>query len=579
MPYELKKSGGQYCVYKKGDSSPVPGGCHATRKEAVAHMRALYVNVEGSLSDPPATMEDAQVIADNNGWALEKIDGTAFWRLKNVPIASTGIEYALSTGKHTFTPEDLADAVAAQEDPAIVQPRIWLGHTDPRFNGDGEPALGRVEAMRLSEDGNTILGDYVGLPEWLAKIMPVAYPSRSIEGQVNAKTVTGKQYGLVITAVKQLGIVWPGISTLEDIPVLLSSQGPKDVKIEAAKGGTLDIAAEVNVEDVRRAFYDELQAQEDPNKKWWWIRVQQVVSGKGQLIVDDDNGQLYRVEYSVSGEKIKFADPVPVKIQYQDQPADSMAAAAAVIAGICAVDDVPKIVYASREESLIADDKEATSTSTEGVEMDEATRKFLAAKFGLAEDASEQEIEGILAGVGNGKPKDVKAETETPPDADDGDEDDGNSADEDEESETTPASTPATPTAAQEGVVSVDAATWEEVRANAALAAKMNEDRIAADDGRMLDDAIRAGKFPPSRKEHYVKLLKADRDGTKSMIEGLSPGLIPVSERGNSGGSEELKAGQASNAAEGLPGDWFPEVASIRARAAQERHVFQAKEG
>lgn len=33
-------------MYKKGESSPVDGGCHKTRKEATAHMRALYANVK-----------------------------------------------------------------------------------------------------------------------------------------------------------------------------------------------------------------------------------------------------------------------------------------------------------------------------------------------------------------------------------------------------------------------------------------------------------------------------------------------------------------------------------------------------
>lgn len=644
-------------------------------------MRALYRNVEGKLVDPPETMEGAQEIASSLGWMLEKIDGTPYWALKNVPIASTGIEYPLSTGHHTFTPDDLKAAVEAQSDPAIVQPRIWLGHDDARFNGDGEPALGRVEAMRLSDDGHTIYGDYVGLPEWLAKIMPVAYPSRSIEGQVNAKTVTGNKYSLVITAVKQLGVVWPGISVLEDIPVLLSSAGPDDVQISAAA----DLAAEVNVEDVRRQFYDMVQADEDQSKKWWWIRVQQVVSGKGQLIVDDDNGQLYRVDYNVSGEKVKFSDPVPVKIQYEDEPL-----AASVVVGLIEVDE-PLLVYAGRNDSwangeMIAasvmdspwdgstsrfDDEQyvaacvldradcahdwknmpaksrytlpirepdgslnrngvhkaaarlskmkacsaakqsaavrikaafgtlkedppddvvklAASKSTKGGSMDEETRQLLAAKLGLPEDSTEEQIDAHLAKLkastsAPDPPAPTPAPTPTPtptpaptptPGTEGDDAGDGDDS-EDEDSETVAGKRK------KDGVVQVDAATWEETRRNAALAAKMHQDGIEEKNIRTVDDAIKAGKFPPSRKDHYMLLMKADREGTIAMIEELKAGIIPVDERGSSSGSEELKAGQqnSNDAGEGLPGMWFPEVGAIQARAMKDRRVLQAKDG
>lgn len=42
MPWEIVKKGSQHCVVKKGSSTPVPGGCHATREKAERHRRALY---------------------------------------------------------------------------------------------------------------------------------------------------------------------------------------------------------------------------------------------------------------------------------------------------------------------------------------------------------------------------------------------------------------------------------------------------------------------------------------------------------------------------------------------------------
>lgn len=42
MPWRLSKRGSRWCVVKEGESSPVPGGCHPTRAQAVKHQRALY---------------------------------------------------------------------------------------------------------------------------------------------------------------------------------------------------------------------------------------------------------------------------------------------------------------------------------------------------------------------------------------------------------------------------------------------------------------------------------------------------------------------------------------------------------
>src|SRR4051812_21485156 len=106
--------------------------------------------------------------------------------IKKVEILHAGVEYLLSTGPTTITPEDLRDVVmAANEDPSIPNPRLKIGHIDPRFNGpefDGEPAFGKATNLRLSENGMTVMADYVGVPGWLADILPTAYPSRSIEG-------------------------------------------------------------------------------------------------------------------------------------------------------------------------------------------------------------------------------------------------------------------------------------------------------------------------------------------------------------------------------------------------------------
>src|SRR4051812_16834895 len=109
--------------------------------------------------------------------------------IPNVELLEVGEDWHAQSGDFTVTYEHLVAAVAAQDDPAVRTPVLKAGHTDPRF--DGQPAYGKVENFRLSENGQTLIGDYVGVPSWLADAMPSAYPRRSIEGFFNWTTATG----------------------------------------------------------------------------------------------------------------------------------------------------------------------------------------------------------------------------------------------------------------------------------------------------------------------------------------------------------------------------------------------------
>lgn len=46
MPWEVRASGDQFCVYKEGEDTPIEGGCHATEEEANAQLEALYANTD-----------------------------------------------------------------------------------------------------------------------------------------------------------------------------------------------------------------------------------------------------------------------------------------------------------------------------------------------------------------------------------------------------------------------------------------------------------------------------------------------------------------------------------------------------
>ena len=140
--------------------------------------------------------------------------------IADVPILRTGLRYELASGPRTFTQADLQGALDALRDPHVREPRLGLGHIDERFapEHDGEPAFGRAVNMRLAESGNAIVADLEVGPEWLTdEVVASAFPARSIEARVDWESPGGQTWPLVITAVKLLGTIWPGISTLDDL--------------------------------------------------------------------------------------------------------------------------------------------------------------------------------------------------------------------------------------------------------------------------------------------------------------------------------------------------------------------------
>lgn len=138
-------------------------------------------------------------------------------RRDGIELARVG-SWPTSTGRWDATATDFAAAVEALSCPAVRKPRLWIGHTDQRFtprSGDGEPAIGWVENLRA--DGDSLVGDYVGIPAWLDQVMASAYPDRSIEGAYNRLCALGHRHPFVIDGVALLGVTRPGVGVLEPL--------------------------------------------------------------------------------------------------------------------------------------------------------------------------------------------------------------------------------------------------------------------------------------------------------------------------------------------------------------------------
>jgi hypothetical protein len=269
--------------------------------------------------------------------------------IPGVELAQAGT-WQLSTGETTITRDDLAAAVGALDCPAVRNPSLKLGHVDPRF--DGEPAVGWVGGLRLVDDGNTVVGDYRGVPAWLADVMSSAYPDRSIEGVRDFRCQIGHTHPLVITAVALLGVAMPGIGTLDSLQdvaalyqVAASDVGAGEQVTSTIRGGPMpppepdppaapaELAAGVSSEDVRRRFY------EQAGYTRWICEIQ--LDPLQLIVMDDSTGGYYRVPVTTTGDEVQFDEAVAVAVEYVDKP-DKVAAAAG-------------LVFASRTESVPQD--------------------------------------------------------------------------------------------------------------------------------------------------------------------------------------------------------------------------------
>lgn len=436
--------------------------------------------------------------------------------IPRVPLIKTGT-YALGSGDKTFTLDDLYSAVKAVNDPGVRNPVLKFGHNAKQITSKGsktqQPCVGRVMNLEVDADTETLFGDYVGVPEWLAEILPIAYPDRSVEGYSQVVTSTGRSYEFVLSAVSLLGEEAPGVDTLEDLFDLfygdgeLVTAGRLAVKLQGG-GMATKIAATVEVEDVRRSYYESL-----PQDSWWWIR--SVRLDPNELIVDDDNGTLYRVPFEIAGDEVTFGEATEVRVVYQDVAAEAALRASHAVA-----------VFASRAESR--------PETKEPAHMSKITERL-----GLPEDASEEDILAALDAQGVTPEKD-------PPDP------------EVEETEETEEETETT--TIPDGMVLMDAETARQLQLAASQGQAAFKRLDDEDRDKFLSDAVQAGKFPRSRKAHYASLYEKDPKGTRAFIDQLAAGAIPVSERGTETSMEGVGGTE-----EPYPVSWFPEVAARKA--------------
>ncbi len=370
-------------------------------------------------------------------------------------------KWNLSTGEWECTTKEIAAAIDAHNKGLLRKPVIRLGHNDPRFSGD--PAVGWLDNLRASEDGQALIGDMVGVPEWLAEILPSAYPSRSIEGLYDYTAPDGSEHEFVLTGLALLGATRPGVESLQSLQDVARLY---DIAAAGQVGGK---AIELTIEaaDAPKPYGDVKYA-------------------------DPKNGKY----------PIDTAEHVRAAWAYINMPKNQKDYSAAELAQI-----KDRIKAAAKKFGIKIEAGEASETEGGAIV---ALPEKVAEALGI--DASADE-DTVLAKIAELKPPAPADEPEPEPQ-------------------------PA-PVAAAAGVVNglvqIEQATLDELKAAAAQGVEARARQIAEEDERTVMAAIGQGKIAPARKDHWLAALKADRDGTKQVLASLAAGLIPVNEVGHQG--------------------------------------------
>jgi hypothetical protein len=418
-----------------------------------------------------------------------------------VEIASVGYWNISNADDWHPSAEELASAVAALDCPAVRRPTLKFGHTG--VPGEGDPSIGLVDDLRLTDDGQTLVGDFVGVPGWLASaddegrsVIASAYPDRSGEFQRDYVCQLGHVHPFVVHAVALLGVVRPGIGTLESLYDLYA----KAPAIEEITVANAPIAlAGTTTDEVRKAYYN------GPAASNWALWIREMYVEPAELIVQDDStDSLLRVPYTLGADgSIEFGDGQPVKVEYISARA----------AG-----ETPVLAFASRAEARTALAHQSPSAAqaevTEGKEGAMPTLKEgLAQKLGISADADDETTLKALD----------EALSER---ADEGAGPGSVVADE-------PSAEQLVAAAAKAGMVLVDRAQFDQTVQAAQQGATAFQNQVREGDKALVEAAIKDGKFPPVQRDHYLGLLEVDRARTTTLIDQMAKGFVPLAEAGH----------------------------------------------
>jgi hypothetical protein len=274
-------------------------------------------------------------------------------------------------------------------------------------------------------------------------------------------------------------------------------------------------SASVSVDRVANAFI--AWAEENPGTYWWWPR--DIRLDPDEVIADDGEGGTYRVPFTTDGEiDVTFGEAVEVRETFVDvaAPAAAAAAASARVKQRVLARDLPK---PNKPDPNNPAASAATTEEDDRVPIDiPALRSRLQlSEEQLPDDATEEQINTVLA-------SDPSTEPEPSPEP---------------EPEPTPEPEPQPAPAAvnePDPIAATQAQALQDTSARVAqleaqAAQRAETERRERRDG-LASTWVREGRIAPAERDHYRGLLDIDEDRTVALAAQMSPGRVPVAERG-----------------------------------------------
>lgn len=383
---------------------------------------------------------------------------------------------------HDFkvTPKLIRAAVAAHESGVLRKPTIRIGHGDERFSGD--PAMGFVDNLRISDDEQTLYGDLLGVPQGFADIMPSAYPSLSIEGMYDYTAADGTKHDFVLTGLALLGATAPGISDLKSVQDVADFY---EADIAAAVGEIGGTPVSFTVE---AATYRDRTTAKEP-----WGDVD--YADPGYL---DENDQPAEPGHGVKRYPLNDRDHVKSAWDFINEKKN------AALYTTAQLDHIRSAIESGAKKFGIKIEA-ATASEEKGAVV--ALPEKLAEALGIDASADEDTIAAAW------ETYTTNAEQATA-----------------ELEQKVAASAPPT------GVVQLDDQQYQQLVAAAEAGQRAEQRQIAEDRENLVMAAVRDGRIAPASKADWIRALEVDPGGhNKTALASLKPGLIPVVEAGHAG--------------------------------------------
>lgn len=167
------------------------------------------------------------------------------------------------------------------------------------------------------------------------------------------------------------------------------------------------------------------------------------------------------------------------------------------------------------------------------LQFEDGEREVMTARLGLADDASDDDLNAAIG---------TWLQEEPHTDDNDGNDDSNDDSDDIDASE--------------DGVVVIDVASYRRYRQRDRIAGQVEEQMRRRDRDELIEEAIADGKFGPARRQHYRDRYDDDPQHVTRLIARLSPGTVPIDERGGDAPTDEAEDSTA------YPPEWAPEVAA-----------------